>query len=112
MTWREMFLDPLRGRTSLSRVIWGYGLLGSVIVSALGLFVDSGNEVARRGYAVLGLLYGVYVSAALYQCARQSRSALAANLLRVSAVASLLLVLLMGYLDFSGALSLLLVGTQ
>ncbi len=112
MKWREAILDPLRGKTSLSRVIWGYGLLGSVIVSALGVFVDSGNEVARRGYALFGLLYGVYVSAALYQCARQSRSALAAILVRASAVLSLVLVLVMGYLDFSGALSLVLIGTQ
>ncbi len=112
MKWREAFLDPLRGKASLSRVVWGYGLLGSVLVSALGVFIDPGNEAARRGYALFGLLYGVYVSVALYQCARQRRSALGRAVLRASAVLSLLLVLVMGYLDYTGALSLVLIGTQ
>ncbi len=112
MTLRGAVLDPLAGKTSLSRVVWGYGLLGSVIVSALGLFVDSGNEAARRGYVVFGLLYSVYTSVAVYQCARQCRSAFTRGLVRVSAVISLGLLVVLSYLDFTGALSLALIGAQ
>ncbi len=112
MRWRQAILDPLQGRSSLSRIIWGYGLLGSVVVAALGAFVDSGNEVERRGYSLFGLLYGVYLSVALYQCAPQGRSATTVILLRISAVLSLVLILVLGYLDFSGALGMILSGIE
>src|SRR4030088_2738902 len=70
---------PLQGKTSLSKVFWLYGLLGSVLVSALGLAVDTGNELAMRIYMVLSLLFTVYVSIATYQCAANCRSTLLAR---------------------------------
>jgi hypothetical protein len=96
--------EPLQGKTSLSKVFWLYGLLGSVLVSALGLAVDTGNDLAMRMYMVLSLLFTVYVSIATYQCAANCRSTLLARLARISAVMSLVALPVFAYLYFSGAI--------
>jgi hypothetical protein len=96
--------EPLQGKTSLSKVFWLYGLLGSVLVSALGLAVDSGNDLAMRIYMVLSLLFTVYVSIATYQCAANCQSTLLARLARISAVMSLVALPVFAYLYFSGAI--------
>lgn len=98
--------DPLRGKTSLSKVFWLYGLLGSVLVSAIGLAFDPGNVFAMRCYTVFGLLFSVYVTIATYQCAGNCESKFLARLVRISAVISLVLLPLFAYLEFSGALDL------
>jgi hypothetical protein len=99
------FQEPLQGKTSLGRVIWGYGLLGSVVVSALGVFIDPGNELAMRVYTVLGLLYSAYVTVATYRCAGNCKSVALARFVRVSTVVSVvLLVPLLAYLYFTGTL--------
>ncbi len=103
--------DPLRGRISLSKVVWLYGLGGSLIVSALGLFLP-GGEVARRSYVVFGLIFSVYVTVATYQCAGNCRSKSLARLVRVCAVLSLVLLPVFAYLDFTGALDLALTGLR
>ena len=41
--------EPWQGKTSLATVFWGYGLLGSVLVSALGACIDPGNDVPIGG---------------------------------------------------------------
>jgi hypothetical protein len=102
-------LEPLRGGTSLSRVFWLYGLLGSLLVSALGLAVDPGNALAMRIYMVLSLLFSVYVTIATYQCASNCRSKFLARLARISAVASLVVLPVFAYLYFSGAIGVALV---
>jgi len=99
----DAFRDPLQGKTSLSKVIWLYGLGGSLLVSALGLFVP-GSEVARRSYVVFGLVFSVYVTVATYQCAGNCRSKAFARFVRICAVLSLVLLPVMAYLDFTGAL--------
>ena len=48
----------------------------TIVVSAAGLFFDSDNEWSMRLYAVLGLVFSVYVTIATYQCAKNCRSAL------------------------------------
>jgi hypothetical protein len=98
--------NPLRGRTSLARVVWVYGLLGSVLVSLVGLFLDTGNEPVMRIYAVFGLLYSVYVAVATWRCAANCRSAFWAVMARISAVLSLLLLPVFAYLEWAGALDL------
>jgi succinate-acetate transporter protein len=65
--------EPLRGKTSLSKIFWFYGVLGS-LVSAVGLAVDAGNEFAMRVYMVFGLLFSLYVTVATYQCASNCQS--------------------------------------
>jgi hypothetical protein len=101
--------EPLRGKTSLSKVFWLYGLLGSILVSAVGLAVDPGNERATRTYIVFELLFSVYVTVATYQCASNCRSKLLAQLARISAVISLLMLPVLAYLYFSGAIGVALV---
>lgn len=103
--------EPLQGRTSLSKVIWIYGLGGSLAVSALGLLLPAG-EVARRGYVIFGLIYSVYVTVATYQCAVNCKSKGLARLVRICAVLSLVLLPLFAYLDFTGAFDLVLTGLR
>jgi exosortase/archaeosortase len=81
--------DPLQGKTSLSRVFWVYGLLGSLLVSAIGLFIDIGNEWAMRAYSAFGLIFSLYVAIATYRCASNCQSKALARLARISAVISL-----------------------
>ena len=96
--------EPLRGKTSLSKVFWLYGLLGSILVSAVGLAVDPGNVPATRIYIAFELLFSVYVTVATYQCASNCRSKLLARLARISAVISLVALPVLAYLYFSGAI--------
>lgn len=105
-------IDPLRGRTSLSKVVWVYGLLGSLVYGALELLLNSGNELVIRMYSVVGLLFSIYVTVATYRCADNCSSKFWGRMARVSAVLSLLLLPVIAYLDFSGALSLALLGEQ
>jgi hypothetical protein len=101
--------EPLRGKTSLSKVFWLYGLLGSMVVSAIGLAVDPGSELAMRTYMAFSLLFSVYVSVATYRCAANCRSKFLARLARISAVISLVALPLLAYLYFSGAIGVALV---
>jgi hypothetical protein len=109
MSVGSFLLEPLRGRTSLSKVFWLYGLLGSVLVSAIGLAFDAGNEAAMRTYMVLSLLFTVYVTVATYRCASNCQSKFLARLARISAVASLMMLPVFAYLYFSGAIGVALV---
>jgi len=104
--------DPLQGKTSLSTVVWGYGLLGSIVYGAIELFLDPGNELATRVYILGGLLFSVYVTVATYRCAGNCASKFWARAARVSAVLSLLLLPVFAYLELSGALSLAMLGEQ
>jgi hypothetical protein len=109
MSLGSFLLEPLRGKTSLSKVFWLYGLLGSLLVSALGLAFDPGNELAMRMYIVFSLLFSVYVTVATYQCAPNCRSTFLARLARISAIASLVMLPVLVYLYFSGAIGVALV---
>jgi ABC-type multidrug transport system permease subunit len=96
--------DPLRGRTSLAKVFWLYGILGSIPVSAIGLVLDSSNPSVMRGYTAFGLLFTVYVTVATYRCAGNCHSKAVAWLARISAVISLAALPVFAYLEFTGAL--------
>jgi hypothetical protein len=104
--------DPLRGRTSLSKVVWVYGLLGSLVYGALEFLLDPGNAPVIRVYSVVGLLFSVYVTVATYRCADNCSSKFWGRMARGSAILSLLLLPVLAYLDFTGALSLALMGEQ
>jgi len=105
MNIRAAIMDPLNGKTSLSRVIWGYGLGGSLLLEVCGLLLP-GPDFIRRGFGLFELVFSIYVCVATYQCARNARSTWVATLVRVSAVFSLILVLAVAYLDLSGNLYL------
>jgi succinate-acetate transporter protein len=98
--------EPLQGKTSLSKVVWVYGLLGSLAVSAIGLLIDSGNGFAMHAYTAFGLLFSIYVTIATYRCAGNCRSALLARFVRISAIVTLLALPVFAYLEFTGALDL------
>ncbi len=102
----EFLAGPLQGRTSLSKVIWVYGLLGSFLYGAIELFLDPGNELAMRVYSVGGLLFSLYVIVATYRCAGNCPSKFWARMARISAVLSLVLLPVMAYLEFTGASTL------
>lgn len=104
--------DPLQGKTSLSTVVWGYGLLGSILYGAIELFLDPGNEFAMRAYSVGGLLFSIYVTVATYRCAGNCASKFWGKMARISAVLSLLLLPVLAYLELTGALSLAMLGEQ
>jgi len=104
--------DPLQGKTSLSTVVWGYGLLGSIVYGAIELFLNPGNEFAMRAYSVGGLLFSIYVTVAMYRCADNCASKFWARMARISAVLSLLLLPVLAYLELTGALSLAMLGEQ
>lgn len=96
--------DPLQGKTSLSKVFWVYGVLGSVVVSAIGLLIDPGNESMMRIYTLLGVLFSVYATVATYRCAGNCRSESLARFVRISAVISLMAIPVLAYLELTGAL--------
>ena len=99
-------MDPLRGKTSLGRVIGWYGIVGSLVYSAFGLLIDVESDRAMRVYTLGGLIFSVYVTIATYRCAASMRSSFGRNLVRISALLSLALLPLLAYLALSGALTL------
>ena len=100
-------MDPLRGKTSLGRVIGWYGIVGSLVYSAFGLLIDVESDRAMRVYTIGGLIFSVYVTIATYRCAASMRSSFfGRNLVRISALLSLALLPLLAYLALSGALTL------
>jgi hypothetical protein len=105
-TVTAFLMEPLRGKTSLSKVFWLYGVLGSVLYGALEVLVDPGNVAATRIYIIGGFLFSVYVTLATYQCAVNCRSLWLARFVRVSAILTLLLLPVLTYLDLIGALTL------
>jgi hypothetical protein len=104
MSLPSFLAEPLQGKTSLSKVFWLYGVVGSILVSAIGLAVDSGNQFLMRVYIAFGLLFSVYVTIATYRCAGNCQSKVLARFVRVSAVISLALLPVFAYLEFTGAL--------
>jgi hypothetical protein len=106
MSLGSFLKEPLQGKTSLSKVFWLYGVVGSIAVSAIGLVLDSVNEFVMKLDIVFGLLFTVYVTVATYQCAGNCRSKILARFVRVSAVITLLVLPLLTYWEFTGALDL------
>ena len=100
------FTDPLKGATSLSKVVWGYGLLGSILYGLAEFLVDPANQSAMRLYTAGGLIFTVYVIVATYRCADNCASKFWGRMARISSVVSLLLLPLLAYLELTGALDL------
>jgi hypothetical protein len=98
--------EPLQGKTSLSKVIWLYYVVGSLLFGSIELFLNPENQFVMRVYTILGLFFGVYVTVALYVCAKNSRSLLTARVVRVCAVITLALMPVLTYFELTGALTL------
>jgi len=98
--------EPIEGKTSLSRVFWLYGVLGSILVSAAELLINPTNLWQLRIYVVLSLLFSLYVTIATYRCAGNCGSRVVAVLARISAIISLLALPFVAYFGFNGTLEL------
>jgi hypothetical protein len=96
--------DPIRGTVPIGRVIWLYGIVGSLVYGALELFIDPGAEWTLRLYSLGGIAYTLYVTIATYRCAATIRSPFWRQATRVGAVIMLLLLPGFAYLDLSGDL--------
>ena len=105
MTLEDFVKEPLRGKTSLSRVFWLYGVLGSLLFSSLELFLNPENQFVMKVYTILGFIFSVYTTVGIYRCADNSRSRFMARSARVGAVITLLLLPVLTYFDLTGALS-------
>jgi hypothetical protein len=103
---REFFEAPLQGKLSVSRVFWLYGIVGSLVYGLLEFLIDPGNVVLMRLYSIGGMLYTVYVIVATHRSAVNCKSQRMASFVRISCVASLLILPLIAYLELTGALSL------
>lgn len=101
----EFLLAPIRGTTSLWRLTWLYGIVGSAVLEIAGVLVAGSNEQAQRLMLLVGLGYGIYLTIATYRCAANSRWPRLAPLIRGVAVISLLLMPLMAYVVLSGDLA-------
>lgn len=104
--------EPLRGKTSLNKVFWLYGVTGSILYGAIEVLLDPSNEVAMRVYVIGGLLISVYVTVATYRCADNCQSKFWARMAKISAILSLVLLPVIAYLDLTGAFTLALLGEQ
>ena len=83
MTLADFVKEPLRGKTSLSRVFWLYGVFGSLVFSSFELFINPENQFLMRTYTILGFIFSVYVTVGIYRCANNSRSRWVARSARV-----------------------------
>ena len=110
MTVTSFLKEPLEGKTSLSRVIWLYGIVGSLLFGSIELFLNPENQFVMRVYSILGLFFGLYVTLATYRCAKNARSPFVARLVRVCAVISIVLLPVLTYLELTGALDRMLAG--
>jgi hypothetical protein len=106
MTLTQFIKDPLEGKTSLSRVIWLYGFLGSLLYGSLELFLNPENQFLMRGYSIVGLIFTVYCIVGTYRCAKNAKSPWAARSARIGAIIVLLLLPVLTYLDFTGSLTI------
>jgi quinol-cytochrome oxidoreductase complex cytochrome b subunit len=106
VTFAQFVKDPLEGKTSLSRVIWLYGLVGSLLYGSLELFLNPENQFAMRLYTIVGLIFTVYCIVGTYRCAKNTKSPWMARSARIGAIILLLLLPLLTYLELSGSLTI------
>jgi hypothetical protein len=98
--WKRYLIEPLKGKTSLSRVIWLYGFG----VSAVYLLIEplfTGSRLAHGLYYAVGLVIAILQSVMLWQCSYNAKSPTYGRVLRVLVVVGLLLIPYMLYLIWS-----------
>jgi hypothetical protein len=104
MTPAQFVQAPLQGKLSVSRVFWLYGVVGSLAYGLLEFFIDPANAFLIRLYTVGAYAYSAYVIVGTYRCAVNCRTAGMARFVRISAIASLILLPVFMYFELSGAL--------
>jgi quinol-cytochrome oxidoreductase complex cytochrome b subunit len=106
VTITEFVKQPLEGKTSLSRVIWLYGLVGSLVYGSLELFLNPENQFVMRVYTIVGLIFTVYCIVGTYRCAKNTKSPWVARSARIGAIILLLLLPVLTYLELTGAVTI------
>jgi hypothetical protein len=71
--WPDALAEPLRGKTSLWKVIWIYGFGASVVYTLLGWMFVPETPLGITVYFLFGLALGILQSVMLWQCAYNSR---------------------------------------
>ena len=90
--WPRSLADALRGKLSLGRAFWLYGVGISVVYSLVGLLIDTQNLFVATVYLLFGIALGVLQTVVLWRCAYNSRSRFLGRLVRTAMVASLILL--------------------
>jgi hypothetical protein len=106
VTFTQFVKDPLEGKTSLSRVIWLYGFIGSLVYGSLELFLNPENQFVMRVYTIGGLIFTVYCIIGTYRCAKNTKSPWVARSARIGAIILLLLLPVLTYLELTGSLTI------
>jgi hypothetical protein len=106
MTVTQFIKAPLEGKTSLSRAVWLYGFLGSILYGSLELFLDPENQFVMRLYSIGGLIFTVYCIVGTYRCANNTKFSWVARSARLGSIILLLLLPVLMYFDLNGSLSL------
>jgi hypothetical protein len=106
MDLKAFLSEPLQGKTSVSRVFWLYGVVGSLLYGAIELLLDPDNAPLMAVYSIGGFVFSVYVTLATYRCAVNCRKPWMAKFVRWSAVITLVLLPVLLYLDLTGALTI------
>lgn len=99
--WPRWLTEALRGKASLSRAFWLYGLGVSVAYSIPGLFIDLGHLTAAVIYLLVGLAIGVVQTTILWRSSYNSRSRLLGRLVRMTMILGLVFVVFMIWLLYS-----------
>jgi hypothetical protein len=103
VTLTQFIQAPLQGKVSVSRVFWLYGVVGSLVYGILEFFIDPGKTTLMRLYIIGAYVYSAYVIVGTYQCAVNCRTVGMARFVRISAIASLILLPVFAYYELSGA---------
>ena len=90
--WPRWLADALRGKLSLGRAFWLYGVGISVVYSLVGLLISTRNLFVATVYLLFGIALGVLQTVVLWRCAYNSRSRFLGRLVRTAMVASLILL--------------------
>ena len=90
--WPRWLADALRGKPSLARAFWLYGVGSSVVYSLVGLLISTRNLFVATVYLLFGIALGVLQTVVLWRCAYNSRSRFLGRLVRTAMVASLILL--------------------
>jgi hypothetical protein len=93
--WPRWLADALRGKVSLARAFWGYGVGISIVYSVVGLLIDVENSLSAAVYLLVGAALGVLQTLVLWRCAYNSRSRFLGNLVRAVMILGLIVVAIM-----------------
>jgi len=92
--WPRWLADGLRGKPSLARAFWVYGVGISVVYSLIGLLIDTQNLLVATVYLLFGIALGVVQTIVLWRCAYNSRSRFLGRIVRTAVVSGLILLAL------------------